>query len=234
MPDWLRTLMVVLALLLLLVLLLLRIDWVRSGRAAGGHPLARWWSPLLALAIVIVLLARLAPGPAGAPGWDAVPRWMTCIDCTLAERSELDSLALRDPGATVEALRDALLKGLGGAGIRDLRHTLRRMHRQDSLYAERIGGSLMTLRPRDEYVRDHLAHFDRAWRVRAALGLGRVAWVLAHDPPSAALAAGVRALLDSAVADTVTPSHAGGLHPTVGHAALRVRSDSVFVRDSIP
>ena len=215
MPDWLR-----IALLgIVLVALILIIVW-------PGVPL---WLRLL-LMLLLVLLAYLF-GPVGArlvrplserAAWEDAPQWLTCIDCTSVELDALTTQAGLTPNATIRYLEDALLHGPGAAKTADLRRTLESQYVRDSTYLAEHDPA-RHLAQRAEYVADFLGRFDRSWRIRAALGLGRIA--VLYLPPTSMIGADADAVLriaDTAVADSAV------------HRAVQLARDTAYVRDSLP
>jgi hypothetical protein len=215
MPDWLR--IVLLGIVLVALILVIVVP---------GLPL---W-----LRLVLVLLLALSAylfGPVGArlikplserAAWEAAPRWLTCIDCTSVELGALTTQAGLTPDATIRYLADALLHGPGAAKTADLRRTLESQYVRDSTYLAQHDPA-RRLAPRAEYVEDFLGRFDRTWRVRAALGLGRIA--VLYIPPTSMIGADAAAVLgiaDTAVADSAV------------HRAVQLARDTAYIRDSLP
>jgi hypothetical protein len=166
--------------------------WWRVPRLRG------WLRIALIVALLLAIIVRWWPSRPRPADWAAVPRWLTCIDCTTGELDSLVAQAQRDSVVTVSWLRDALVLGPGDARMEDLGRTLDRMYRRDSSFAA-LRDTTLHLGPRDAYVAGYLARFDGTWRARAAIGLGRIQYVYDTLPPLGAWSHLAGAALDSAV-----------------------------------
>ena len=128
---------------------------------------------------------------------DVIKAWLACYDCEI----ELDSvrgLAVRRPGATVKALREALLLGPPRPDSTQADNALATTFARDSLDRFR-----RQLRPREysrtQYVARAMWRYCNGYRARGAVGLG---WIHTRQAV-AALDGALTANLDPSVLEVV-------------------------------
>ena len=153
--------------------------------------------------------------------WGKAPAWLTCFDQCARYLHELDVAVGLAPDSMLGFLQSAMIGGPGAATMQDYEQSLRRMHRADSVLLAQ--GHRLVMRPESLYVAEYLRRLDATWRVRAALGLGYIAFVYRSRP--GAIDDTARAMLVRA-SQTALPS-------PVSRAVLH-GLDTLYVRDSLP
>jgi len=174
---------------------LLRLLWSRFVTAG---PLQWLLMVLLVLCIALLVLAGPVPQPQRPPLTTGHSRaWFDCFDCRRGELDSVVALVRRQPSVTVGLLGEVVRHGPNAADTAAFADGLRRTHARTTAWL--AANEPAILFPTElAYVAERMRLFDRAWRVRAAIALGRVIEV---DSVAAASPGGA-ASLNSVCADT--------------------------------
>jgi hypothetical protein len=170
-----------------------------AARFVSAGPLQWFLMVLLVLWLALIMVAprghHLPPLLARPTGGHA-RAWFDCFDCRRGELDSVIALVGRRPLVTTALLGGVLRNGPNAADSAAFADGLRRTHARTAAWLA-VRDPTTHLPPEDAYVADRLRLFDRAWRVRAAIALGRVIEVA----PSLGAVSGAEAFLDAACAD---------------------------------
>ena len=170
------------------------------------------------LLVPALAAARLS---AQQPEWGRAPAWFTSFDRPVERLADLVAAAGRNPDSILPLLRGAVRDGPRAATVLDYEESLRRVYHSDSvLLAQRHG---YKLRPVAAFVADYQHRLDTTWKVRAALGLGRIAWFYRGPPGSI-----------GARATTILRQLSHTVGPSPALTAVQHALDTLYVRDSLP
>lgn len=169
------------------------------ARFVSAGPLQWFLMVLLVLWLALIMVASLAPHlppPLARPTGGHARAWFDCFDCRRGELDSVVALVGRRPLVTTALLGGVLRNGPNAADTAEFAAGLRRTHARTAAWLAARDPTIH-LPPEDVYVADRMHLFDRAWRVRAAIALGRVIEVV----PSPGAVSGAEAFLDAACAD---------------------------------
>jgi hypothetical protein len=99
-----------------------------------------------------------------------IDAWLGCTECNEHELDSVLALAVRKHEPTVTALRDGLLEGPTSVQRQNASRQL------DTLYDRVVvvGGPMLPMNPRTEFVRHYLDNIVATYRVRSAVALAHI------------------------------------------------------------